>query len=262
MQLPKHDAPLAVYYRGARIHRATVATLLAHEGLSRATDVILAGGSAGALAVYLHADSWRAAIPASAQVVAVPDRCAGSGRPPVCCTVFYTPDTSHSGFFLNWPNSTYSTSMRWLFSRMNATGGVPSACVAANAADPALCIFAENAAKTIKTPVFAQQSTYDSFQIQDILQRPFADTAAINAYGKVLGTRISASLIGSGANHAMFLDSCKHHVVEWDEITIDGQVVSAALAEFYESIKAGGGGKRVWAQGQTYPCDACCHNGQ
>ena len=125
-------APVAVggqtiYYRGARIHRATVETLLAAEGLSAATDVVLSGGSAGALSTYLHADSWRSAIQAaspSARVVAVPD----------------------SGFFLNYNASKartpFGAGMRWVYNRMNGTGGVPAACAAANAADPALCIFA------------------------------------------------------------------------------------------------------------------------
>ena len=230
-----------IYYRGRRIHDATVATLLAREGLSSATDVIYSGGSAGALAVYLHADDWAARIPRSAKIVAVPD----------------------SGFFLNYNASAgagYGANMRWVATRMNATGGLPPACVAANAADPASCIFAEVVARTLQTPVFAQQSTYDTYQISAILKEPLKNASAINAYGEMLEARLRADLIAPHAEAAVFLDSCAHHVGEWDEIRIDGMLVHEALQAFYASV--GRGGKRVWAQGRTYPCAACCTGGQ
>ena len=243
------DAPVSVplpgggsrtiFYRGKRIHDATVAALLAREGLADATDVLYGGGSAGGLAVYLHADAWAAAVP-RAKFVAVPD----------------------SGFFLAYnatPGAGFDAQLRWVFARMNATGGVPAACVAAFANDPAACIFAENAAATLRAPVFAQQSTYDTFQISDILDKPRSDAAAINAYGALIDARLRASLLAN-KEHAVFLDSCAHHVAEWDEIVIDGMKVHEALGAFYANI--GRGGKRVWAQGRAYPCAACCSGGQ
>jgi hypothetical protein len=230
-----------IYYRGKRIHDATVAALLAHEGLAAATDVVYGGGSAGALAVFLHADDWAARLPRGAKFVAVPD----------------------SGFFLDYNASAgagFAASMRWLAGRMNSTGGLPAACVAASAADPARCIFAEAAARTLRAPVFAQQSTYDTFQIQAILQRPRANASAINAFGALLEARLREALLASNADAAVFLDSCAHHVGEWDDIRIDGALVHEALGEFYASV--GRGGRRVWAQGRAYPCAACCAGGQ
>jgi len=247
------DSPVKVgtqtiYYRGARIHRATVETLLSLEGLSSATDVVLSGGSAGGLATYLHADSWRSAVLSAspaAKVVAVPD----------------------SGFFLQF-NSTsgekktpYGAAMRWLFNRMNGTGGVPPACLAANPEDPASCIFAEVISQTLKTPTLAQQSTYDSFQVGSILDVPPSNTTAINAYGKLLAARVQTNLIATSPSHGVFLDSCFHHVAEWNQITIDGQTISQALAEFYADVGKPGA-KQVWAQGKAYPCAECCKNGQ
>jgi hypothetical protein len=230
-----------IFYRGKRIHDATVSALLAHEGLSSATDVIIHGGSAGGLATYLHTDDWAARLPRTAKIVAVPD----------------------SGFFLNY-NATeghgFAANMRWVATRMNGTGGLPAACVAANVADPALCIFAEVVARTLKTPVFAQQSTYDTYQIAAILDEPLTNSSAINAYGAMLDTRLRAALIEPHADAAVFLDSCAHHVGAWDEIIIDGMLVHEALQAFYASI--GLGGKRVWAQGRAYPCAACCARGQ
>ena len=242
-------ANTTVFYRGALIHRATVETFLASEGLSSATDVVLSGGSAGALSTFLHADSWRDALPAGAKMVALPD----------------------SGFFLNFNASSegghatgaedYGAGMRWVYNRMNGTGGVPRRCAAANAADPALCIFAEVVSQTMVTPVLAQQSTYDAFQVSAILQQPASNVSAINAYGALVAARVTADFINANPNHGVFLDSCFHHVGEWNEITIDGQTVSRALAEFYAGF-ARPGAKRVWSQGKPYPCDACCKNGQ
>jgi hypothetical protein len=232
-----------IYYRGYRIHRATVDTLLNNEGLASATDVILSGGSAGGLATFLHADSWRDAILAvspSLRFVAVPD----------------------SGFFLNYlindTQSSFVKQMRWLFAAMNATGGVPQECLAANSQDPALCIFAEEVSKTIRAPIFAQQSTYDTFQDETILKNNSA--VAINAYGAMIDSRVRANLLAPHADASVFLDSCSHHVAEWGDITIDGQTVAQALQTFYDSV--GQQGKRLWAQGKPYPCVACCQNGQ
>ena len=230
-----------IFYRGARLRRWLAAALLADEGLAAATDVLLAGGSAGGLATFLHADAWAAALPAAAKVVAVPD----------------------SGFFLNYnytAGSGYGSDMRWIFAAMNASGALPPACLAAFADDPALCMFAEAVAPTLRTPTFALQSTYDAFQIPDIAHLQPKDSAAINAYGRELEARLNATFL-AGTHHGAFVDSCYHHVGEWGNISIDGQVQAQALLEFYNGLGTPGG-KRLWRQGQRYPCAACCHGGQ
>ena len=51
---PKTNQTL--YFRGARILDAILDTLLEDHGLDKATDVLLAGGSAGGLSTFLHAD--------------------------------------------------------------------------------------------------------------------------------------------------------------------------------------------------------------
>jgi hypothetical protein len=168
-----------------------------------------------------------------------------------------------SGFFINYylQNGTASefvNQMHWVFNAMNSWGGVPPACLAANQQDPAKCIFAEEVSKTVRAPIFAQQSTYDSFQISAILREYSA--AAINAYGAIVESRVRADLLAPHADSGVFLDSCRHHVAEWGQITIDGQTVAQALQTFYDSI--GKQGKRLWAQGRPYPCAACCSNGQ
>ena len=50
-------------------------------------------------------------------------------------------------------------------SAMNSTGGLPAACIAANPANPSVCIFAEGVSPTLKTPFFPLQSQFDSWQV-------------------------------------------------------------------------------------------------
>lgn len=51
--------------------------------------------------------------------------------------------------------------------RTNGSGALPAACVAAlpPRANVSQCFFAENVALTMKTPTFALNSEYDSFQV-------------------------------------------------------------------------------------------------
>jgi len=62
-----------LHFRGKDNLDALIEDLLTNKGMDKATEVVISGGSAGALAVYLHADAIRAKLPKSAKVVAMPD---------------------------------------------------------------------------------------------------------------------------------------------------------------------------------------------
>ena len=238
-----------VYYRGARVLRAVIAFLRA-EGLADASDVVIAGCSAGGLSTYLHADKWRQALPA-ATVHALPD----------------------SGFFLNWPlsnssappaNSTYPWRVWWMWSRMNVSAALAPACLAAHApADAWLCLFAENVAPTLATPTFALQSVHDSYQIPAILHANASDAAdvgAINAYGVELAARLQRALIDApGGAHGAALDACLHHCGSraWKDI---GFPQAPSQAGAFAEWRAGGA-TRLFKQTEAFPCAACCGAG-
>lgn len=245
-----------IYYRGARIREAVQDYLLTHAGLSAASEVVLAGGSAGALATYLHADAWAAAMPPAAKVVALPD----------------------SGFFLDFDapgrSQGFHDIMLWVLQAMNGTGALPAACRASYPGNVSACMFAQNVAPTLKTPTFALQSTYDAYQISAELHadpnNP-GNYSIINAYGGQLGGLVRSRLLNASMHHGVFLDSCLHHTRYWGNITIDGDVQATAFASWYSQLGVSGhgamhgggaGGKRAWVQGQTFPCAQCCHNGQ
>jgi hypothetical protein len=70
------DAPSGqlLHFRGWRILNAVFVDLIEKYDFSSSTDVILGGGSAGALAVYLHADTIRELyVPTQARFMAMPD---------------------------------------------------------------------------------------------------------------------------------------------------------------------------------------------
>ena len=230
------DAPVLVdnatiYYRGHRILRAVTA-FLSTATLADATDVVISGCSAGGLSTYLHADEWTEALP-TARVSALPD----------------------SGFFLDFNETgvgyTYGGLMREIVSVMNST--LSARCVAANAADPAACIFAETVAVTLATPTFALQGKYDSWQLSGgDAGIPLNDTARVNAWGAMLSERIGSTLLAQ-PQHGAFLDSCLHHCGGFDSFIVDEFTQATAHAAWYA-----GDVRRLYNQTQSYPCQECC----
>ena len=250
-----------LYYRGKRIREAVQTELLRNRNLAAATDVVISGCSAGGLATFLHTDQWCGAIKLDAPGV----KCVG------------LPD---SGFFLDYqdPRRTsqglgttisgnYHKGLKWVFDTMNTTAGINQDCIAAKQTggvstdDPAyLCQFAEHTTVFTHSPLFPLQSEYDSWQTGNVLYYP--NTAAdVQILGNNITKRITANLFGPHPQSGAFLDSCWHHCGKWNEIRIDGELVSTAFQKWYEGLGPKGESvpkKTVWKQGQAYKCDSCC----
>jgi hypothetical protein len=257
-QLGDVAAPVAVapgappiYFRGARVLRAVIAALSA-AGLSRAKEVVVSGCSAGGLSTYAHADTWAAALP-RARVVAMAD----------------------SGFFLNYnatnvpANATYPARMLWTFANANVSGGglLSPACLAAHAGSEWLCMFAENLAPHLRTPLFALQSVFDSYQVGAIAHADPADDAAVNAYGALLRARVHEALLGASPKHGAALDACYHHCGRfWNNISFAGIDIDhsqgEAFAAWYGGAAACEGSPQVCEQQEAYPCKDCCTSAQ
>ena len=118
--------------------------------LGDATDVLVAGGSAGGLATFLHADR-------------VAELLRDRGVP-----IRRLKAVPVSGFFLmhddrsgapTWPDQ-----MKYVATMQNATGGLNRACVAAQPSTEVWrCIFANYSYAYSATPMFPLQSTFDSW---------------------------------------------------------------------------------------------------
>lgn len=267
----------SLYFRGKRVREAAYASLLA-SGLDKATDVVISGCSAGGLATFLHTDQWCDALGEDAPLakcVGMPDsgffldyqstKVPGldvveqaSSKVPGLDVVEQA--SSRRGRQLTTAPGNYHAGLKWCFETFNATAGVNQDCIAAHgtggfATDSPeyLCMFAEHASVFTHTPIFALQSEYDSWQTGHVLY----PTDDVQLLGDNLTARIQGNLFGPHPSSGAFLDSCHHHCGMWNSIRIDGQLVSEAFAQWYDSIGTKKP-KTVWKQGEDYPCDACC----
>jgi hypothetical protein len=145
-----------IFFRGKRLLDANLASLMQTRGLRAATAVVLRGHSAGGLATYLHADYVRSKLPATLGFyAAVPD----------------------AGFFLDHERYVpaglgerhFGMEMRITWALANANGSFNAACVAAHRTTPSDCIFPQNFAQHLATPLHVTQSQYDAWQLPNIL---------------------------------------------------------------------------------------------
>lgn len=155
------DAPLKVvedgvkanlYFRGRRILDETLKALAKDYGLSKASNVLLTGCSAGGLATYLHTDYVEEQL-----------------RTKYAPGMTRYKATSMSGFFLQHKTveglAVYPTQMKNIFEMSNATYGVNAACIEAmNATSQWQCNFAQHAYAYTKSPTFPLNSALDSWQ--------------------------------------------------------------------------------------------------
>ena len=118
--------------------------------LGAAPRVVVAGGSAGASAVYFHVDSVADALgSATTEVIGMPD----------------------AGFFLDLPSASDATNncwpdqMRSIAALSNLTAHLNRACLARFADAPWKCMFPEYFADLISTRFFVINSLYDSSEL-------------------------------------------------------------------------------------------------
>jgi hypothetical protein len=245
-----------LHWRGMHVREAIVKDLMANRGLSKATDLVVSGCSAGGLATYLHTDQWCDTLHTSnpsAKCVGLPD----SGffldyqDPTVTCS----PPSGSSRSLLNTINGDYHCGLKWTYSQQNATDGINQDCVKAHPGEEWKCMFAEHSAEHIRAPVFAMQSQYDSWQTGHVQGN--GGSAKTQAMGNNITARVQSMLIGHNKESGAFLDSCHHHCGAWNSISIDGDLVSVALKKWYDGIGKPGS-KKLWNQAKPYPCAACC----
>ena len=132
--------------RGLANLRAMLGHLVKHEGLGAADDLVLSGGSAGALSSMLHVDRLADRLP-SARVRAVP----GSGWFPEADVPSYPT-----------PPRTYALRMRGAARAHRAVP--PRRCAAARPRDAWRCFFAEHLVPSVASPIFVLNSLYDAWQ--------------------------------------------------------------------------------------------------
>ena len=150
-----HYNDRTLFFKGKFNRDETIKSLLFEYGMKYASDVVISGCSAGGLGIFLGIDQMTSiihSVNSSIQVKAIAD----------------------SGFFLDYSSDDkwisenkypealvgnkmdYSKSMKNVFDFANVSSGANPKCIQ-NAASPSSCIFAQNLAIHISTPLFALQ---------------------------------------------------------------------------------------------------------
>ena len=201
------NATAKLWFRGNRTIEASLDLLFAKYDLASAKQLVVTGGSAGGLTVFLHLDR----IAARMAVEAPAARVVGN---PVC------------GFFIDAPNdigspTTYGKEMAYVFQMQNATGSLSAACQAFyGEADAWKCIMAPYAAPFIETPWFQMQSRTDTWQLGNIAMLPCAnDVLSCNAtqwqdvqnYSPEFMAVLQPFINAPGSKNGGFVDACLIH---------------------------------------------------
>uniref|UniRef100_A0A8R7U2C6 Pectin acetylesterase n=1 Tax=Triticum urartu TaxID=4572 RepID=A0A8R7U2C6_TRIUA len=137
-----------LYFRGLRIYEAVIDELM-EKGLTNATQALFTGCSAGALSMMLHCDDFRARFPQEVSVKCFAD----------------------AGFFLDEKDISGKRSLWSLYDRVihlqNVRKVLPKDCLANK--EPTECFFPAELIKSIHTPMFILNPSYDSWQIRNVL---------------------------------------------------------------------------------------------
>ena len=246
-----------LYSRGHRIIIAAYNDLLYNKNMINATDIIIHGGSAGALAVWLHID-W---IYQNLLKNVISNDCRVSGLPD---SGFFIESNGYNGI------SNYSNTLKWVFNNGNASyGSINTKCIEYYGgfdSDLAYkCMFAQNVAPFINIPFFALNSEYDSWQTKNILGS--SNDLLINKYGSnftnILKEKfLNYNNISNNNNRGAFIDSCHHHCGNFDSMIIDNYTQATAHQLFYNSkVINNDNNIYTWFQNKSYPCQSCCGSG-
>ena len=155
VELPVQVGSQTIYFRGRRVLDAVLDDLLDNQGLSRATDFLVNGCSAGGLSVWTHIDYISGRMPNRARVLGIPE----------------------CGFFMDLKTAKgepkWTPMYKFVAEMQNVTspsGNLNQGCLAAYPGALAWkCFMAQYAAPFVQTPFFAVNSVYDAWQASNIL---------------------------------------------------------------------------------------------
>ena len=250
---------VSIHSRGLAVLEAVREDLLKVRGMGSASDVVVGGCSAGGMAAILQCDAWADAIRAASPSTTT--RClADSG---------WFPLIPATGFISPWFNGVWEGGVAF----HNSTAALHPDCLAAhNASTQWQCVMPEVVALYTRTPLFAYQSRYDSFQIFNMERcipmppdpKSPCENADVDAWGAMITQRMAgwlASPLAVKAGSAAFVDSCYHHCGTWadfDEIkswNLGNVSGSQAFSQWLTAPQS-----KMWLQDAAYPClgAECC----
>merc|ERR1712060_414692 len=155
-----------LYFAGRHILDAMLEDLKTSHNLGNASDIIVGGCSAGAIATYAHLDyiatKLKSRLAPYARVVGFPD----------------------SGFYADVPF--YSAQKLFSYHGQNASSTLSQECLHQNYLAPHLCLIAEVNAPYLHTPLFAWQSVFDADQLWNSLSPSCSSASCAKPYAQRL----------------------------------------------------------------------------
>lgn len=233
-----------LYFAGKHILDATLHHLSSAHDLFGATDVILGGCSAGAIATFNHLDyvanQLKVALAPQARVTGFPD----------------------SGFYLDLD---YFEQMKvFPFRQQNISSVLSQECLQKYRSAPQKCLIAERNAVFVKTPLFAWQSKFDG----DQLSTSFKDSCNNNPvcamkFSQRLVSSVKHTLIATSTGHGFFVDGCNRHCGgiydgygDVNTIAYKNVTPLVALSQWYAEAPAEY--LLLDQPAPTFPCHECC----
>eukprot|EP00933_Yihiella_yeosuensis_P053242 TRINITY_DN5142_c3_g3_i1.p1 TRINITY_DN5142_c3_g3~~TRINITY_DN5142_c3_g3_i1.p1 ORF type:complete len:461 (-),score=61.49 TRINITY_DN5142_c3_g3_i1:63-1445(-) len=222
-----------LYFRGRRVLDAILDDLL-EKGMSRGTELLAKGCSAGGLGIWLNMDHIASRMPPSLKVKAMPE----------------------CGFFMDTPTykgqNTWPDAWKHVAGMQNVFPSLNKECTAAHKGEEWRCFMAQYTAPFVKTPHFVINSVYDAFQMQYVLGLPVRCTkhhrcsseqlkAADGLRKEIIGN-VSATVTGSGSGY--FLYDCETHCGQinrgnrWNVLSDGKESLRSAFTAWYKYGKS------------------------
>lgn len=248
-----------LYFRGARVLNILLDTLISKHGLDRATDVLLAGGSAGGLSTFLHTDYVHKYLLQRK----VPLRRFKAA--PL------------SGFFLMHKTEagrpTYADKMKKVFEMQHASVNLNAKCIASyDKSRKWRCMFANESYAHTEVPMFVMNSAVDSYQLGaiwngDIYRKGTKcsknnfetcskkEVASVNGWLRDFVRDLKAPAKFRKPGEGGFVESCLEHVAPQGSLgftryKIRGVTLRDALSKWWAST-----GKEPSANHWYLPCE-------
>lgn len=219
-----YDEGQSVYLNGGDILTAVLATM--KDEFDTADEVIITGGSAGGLAVAIHADYIASYFPDAAKKVVVPE----SG-------IFYIRD--------RWDDM-----MKQMFvSRNVETSKLNERCVTANSGSEWQCFaYAWEALKHSKIPFYIMNSMYD------LSQTPpgrYAEQQGASLWNRISSAVNESTIPSAGA----FIHACHDHAFSYEGNLLEDTTKSGFqyFQTWWSAVKSGASQKTVSAVPQDTP---------
>lgn len=253
---PVTQGNTTLYFRGYAILHAVLDDLFNRRSLSKARRVLLSGHSAGGLATYMHAD----AVGQRLSKYDIDFRAA--------------PD---AGFFLDIPDlhgsRVYRQNMQTVLNLSSFVGDADCMAHYSAPGEGWQCGFAQYTFPFITTQLHMIQSTYDTFQLPNILGLSCfpplksncsqADLAAFQNFHSTMLNVMTEVGVFNRTGLGMWCDSCTAHSqayygdyynnTHWEVSSGSGNTLVASIAAWMEGQSA-----RIEIDRCDYPCNSGC----